>query len=98
MPRKGFLKVALKRPGGPAQFALPGGADDLVDDVEEPVQPETAAVPDPDAAVAVAVAEMLQRVVGGFDRLAPGAEQRLLRAHARSKRATLTRQIITVYV
>ena len=41
------------------------------------------------SAIKEIVAEMLQGVVGGLDRLAPGAEQPLLRAHARSKRATV---------
>ena len=47
-------------------------AYDPVSDVEERVQPDSAAVPHPDAAVAAPVAEVLQNVVGDLDRAVAG--------------------------
>ena len=54
-----FLKMAVEGACRPAQLAQPRRADHFVGDVEERVQPYPAAVPHPDAAVAVSVPEVL---------------------------------------
>ena len=93
------MKVPLQCAGRPAQLALPRRADHLVGDVEEDIKADAAAVPDPDAAVAALVAEVLQHIVGGLARLPPRAKQlfALAPAHARSKSYTLT-SVYPVYV
>ena len=81
--RKRLLQVAVERAHGEAQFALPRGADHLARDVEERLEPDASAVPCPDAAVAAAVAEMLQDVVCGLAGFAPRAERLFARARTR---------------
>ena len=90
--------MALQCAGRPAQLALPSGADHLVGDVEKDIKSNAAAVPDPDAAVAAFVAEVLQNVVGGLASLPLRAEHLFALAYARSKRATVTSIYTTVYV
>ena len=94
-----FLKVALECADRPDQLSLPRRADHLVGDVEKDIKPDAAAVPNPNAAVAALVAEMLQHIVGSLASLPPRAKQLFALAHApaRSKSNTLT-SIYTVYV
>ena len=67
------MEMAVEGACRPAQLALPRRAYDFVGDVEERVESDPAAVPHPDGAVAASVAEVLQNVVGGLDRLPPRA-------------------------
>ena len=87
--------MPLEGADGPLDFALVPAADDLVGEVEEGVEADPLAVPHPDAAVALRIAEVLERVVRRLAGLALGA----LHARARTRSRSPSRNVyIPVYV
>ena len=84
--RRGLRNAALDCQVADRYAAVFAVLDDLVEDGNQAPKPGVGQFPprlgDAFAAVAFRAPEMLQRIVGGLDRLAPGAEQRLPRARA----------------